>query len=145
MFTDSGESVVMRGKYYYFFVANTKKTEITLGATEFDDLKWLNFDEAYKLIKETNTGGRLRMITNILHILKDRGLLSTNQPENHGPKPTTQPEKPRGSQLHPTPILGSGSDNRSGRLITSKPSTSILLDDPLANLLGNPRTSKPAN
>ena len=136
MFTDSGESVVMRGKYYYFFVANTKKTEITLGATEFDDLKWLNFDEAYKLIKETNTGGRLRMIANLLHVLKDKNLLSTNQPEIHGPKPTTQPERSRGSQLHPSSVVGNQSDDHA---------PSILLDDPLANLLGNPRTSKPAN
>jgi len=136
MFTDSGESIVMKGKYYYFFVANSKKTEITLGATEFDDLKWLNFDEAYKLIKETNTGGRLRMIANLLHVLKDKNLLSTNQPEIHGPKPTTQPERSRGSQLHPSSVVGNQSDDHA---------PSILLDDPLANLLGNPRTSKPAN
>ena len=136
MSTDSGEPVVMKGKYYYFFVANSKKTEITLGATEFDDLKWLNFDEAYKLIKETNTGGRLRMIANLLHVLKDKNLLSTNQPEIHGPKPTTQPERSRGSQLHPSSVVGNQSDDHA---------PSILLDDPLANLLGNPRTSKPAN
>jgi hypothetical protein len=142
MFTDSGESVVMKGKFYYFLVSNTKETEITLGATEFDDIKWLNFDEAYKLIKETNTGGRLRMMTNILGVLKDKGLLSTNQPTNHGSEPTTRPENsrphapagrlphedrrdnnprrepntgtPRGSQLHSTSGVGRRPDSISG-------------------------------
>lgn len=158
MFTDDGESVVMKGKYYYFYVTEASKTEITLGATEFDDIKWLNFEEAYKLIKETNTGGRLRMMTNILGILKDRGLLSTNQPTTHGSEPVSEPrprinDQPRryphesrkdstghrnyrnasrGSQLHSTPSLGHGRVDPAG----GKPVDSH--DDPLANLLGNP-------
>ncbi|EKD52890.1 MAG: hypothetical protein ACD_61C00207G0001, partial [uncultured bacterium] len=132
--TDSGESVVMKGKYYYFYVAEAKDTNITIGATEFDDVKWLNYDEAYKLIKETNTGGRLRMITNLLRLLSEKGLLSTNQPTNHG-SDEQRPVKPRlnvnsgglskrggrddrrryGSQLHSAPGMGIGSDRGSGR------------------------------
>ncbi|EKD53251.1 MAG: hypothetical protein ACD_61C00092G0001, partial [uncultured bacterium] len=87
MKTDSGEPVVMKGKYYYFYTTEANDRDITLGATEFDDIKWLNYEEAYKLIKETNTGGRLRMTLNLLNTLRDKGLLSTNQPINNGSKP----------------------------------------------------------
>ncbi|KKS94150.1 MAG: hypothetical protein UW68_C0013G0011 [Candidatus Collierbacteria bacterium GW2011_GWB1_44_6] len=118
MSTDSGEPVVMKGKYYYFYVSEAKNSNITVGATEFDDIKWLNFDEAYKLIKETNTGGKLRMTTNILSLLRDKGFLSTNQPIKHGSEPEHRPENPRhnappGSQLHSAQSLGSRSDGRS--------------------------------
>lgn len=156
--TDAGDPVVMKGKSYFFYTANAKTTDITLGATEFDDLKWLNFDEAYKLIKETNTGGRLRMISNLLQLLKDQGLLSTNQPTKNGSEPTGEPrtrpndqprrypheprrdhsDRPghpgssRGSQLHSTPSLGTG---RVGR-------PDDLSGDPLTNLLGNPPTNR---
>jgi len=93
MVTDSDEPVVMKGKYYYFYISDTKTTDITIGATEFDDAKWLNYDEAYKLIKETNSGGRLRMITNLLRVLMEKGLLSTNQSTKHGPEPKPRPER----------------------------------------------------
>lgn len=84
MITDSGESVVMKGKYYYYYICEAKKTDITIAATEFEDIKWLNFDEAYKLVHETNTGGKLRITSNVLHLLKDKGYLSTNQAKTDG-------------------------------------------------------------
>ena len=159
MVTDSGEPVVMKGKYYYFYTSDAKNTDITIGATEFDDVQWLNYDEAYKLIKETNTGGRLRMITNLLRVLLEKGLLSTNQPPKNGSEPEPRPERSRahdssgklsnpikgndrphdsrsrpnsdvnrGGQLHTTPIVGGRPNGLSEG----------ILDDHLANLLGNP-------
>ena len=156
MVTDSGESVVMKGKYYYFYTTEAKDTNITLGATEFDDIKWLNFDEAYKLIKETNTGGRLRMTVNLLNLLRDKGLLTTNQLTKNGPEPKERPTKPRlddsprrlpdekprnfqdgsfgsgpaigspRSQLHTAPVLGRRPDSRSSGDTAIR--RSILLD-----------------
>lgn len=84
MVTDSGEPVTMKGKYYYFLVGNSKSQEITISSSEYDDYKWLNFEEAYKLIKETNTGGKLRITSTVLYLLKDLGLLSTNQTIKNG-------------------------------------------------------------
>ena len=84
MKTDTGEGGVMKGKYYYFITADTKKTDLVIAATEFSDYKWLNFEESYKLIKETNTGGKLRITLQTLHLLKDKGLLISNQKENYG-------------------------------------------------------------
>ena len=78
MKTDSGDEVVMKGKYYYFIVTQTEETKIVTDATEFSDYKWLNFEESYKLIKETNTGGKLRIYTQLLHLLKDQGLIESN-------------------------------------------------------------------
>jgi 8-oxo-dGTP pyrophosphatase MutT (NUDIX family) len=89
MKTDSGEEVTMKGKFYYFVTAQTKNTTIVTDATEFSDYKWLNFDESYKLIKETNTGGKLRIYTELLHLLKNKGLLSSNSKDN-GPTAQTR-------------------------------------------------------
>lgn len=93
MATDSGESIIMKGKYYYFYAAQSKNTDITTAATEFDDYKWLNFEEAYKLIKETNTGGKLRVVSTVLGLLKDKGLLSTNQIKTNGPEQNLPPRR----------------------------------------------------
>lgn len=65
----------MKGKYYYFLLTKANSTDITIGATEFDDYKWLNYDEAIKLIKDTSTGGKLRITSQILSKIKDKGLL----------------------------------------------------------------------
>ena len=88
--TDSGEEVVMKGKYYYFVVTNTDETKITTDATEFSDYKWLNFEESYKLIKETNTGGKLRIYTQLLHLLKTQGYLESVSPQNNEPNRPAQ-------------------------------------------------------
>jgi 8-oxo-dGTP pyrophosphatase MutT (NUDIX family) len=87
LMTDAGEPITMKGKFYYAVVASAKDQNITIGATEFDDCKWLNFDEAYKLIKETNTGGKLRLTTSILHLLKDKNLISTNPVKENDTRP----------------------------------------------------------
>jgi len=112
--TDSGDPVTMKGKYYYIVVSETKDTDIVIGATEFDDCKWINFDEAYKLIKETNTGGKLRMNASILHLLKDKGLLSTNQNKQNdtrsyssaGGFTNSSTTQRAGGFVHPTSNLG---------------------------------------
>lgn len=141
MVTDSGDPIVMRGKYYYIVASEAKDTSLVISATEFDDYKWTNFEEAYKLIKETNTGGKLRMNASILHLLRDKGLLSTNQTN----KDDTRPNSPTrgfvssGSSsrtrdfVHPTRNMGerhestpkggysqsSGSNNRDQNTATS--------------------------
>lgn len=107
MKTDSGEEVVMKGKYYYFVTANTDKTDLVIDATEFSDYKWLNFEESYKLIKETNTGGKLRITLEALNTLKNQGLLFSNQKENHGTPAQTsrndrQPYNNQGRRYDPS-------------------------------------------
>lgn len=92
MKTDSGEDVVMKGKYYYFVVTTTDETKITIDATEFSDYKWLNFEESYKLIKETNTGGKLRIYTQLLHLLKTERYLESTSPQNN--EPSRQHQQP---------------------------------------------------
>lgn len=75
---DDGEEIVMKGKYYYFILAQSSSSDITIGATEFDDYKWLSYDEAIKLVKDTNTGGKLRITTSILNKIKEKGLIEYN-------------------------------------------------------------------
>ncbi len=94
--SDSGEKLEMKGKYYYFMLARANSTEITIGATEFDDYKWLSYDEAIKLIKDTSTGGKLRITSQILSKIKDKGLLEHNNYQEinnqYGSQPTRRPE-----------------------------------------------------
>ena len=102
--TDNGESIPMKGKYYYFLTSQAKSTQITIGSTEFDDYRWLSYDECIKVIKQTNVGGKLRITLNLLNTLKDQGLLQFNnyqetktyEPNRHQPqsRPQSQP-RPR--------------------------------------------------
>jgi len=138
MKSDTGESVVMKGKYYYFLASNAKTRDLVTSATEFDDYKWLNFEEAYKLIKETNTGGKLRILTMILNRLRDRGTLATSsiqgpeqRPSNyqerqyHGSK-RSQSQPPRLQQQHHS---------------TNRPTPSSIPTPPSST--GEPRTAQP--
>ena len=76
MRTDDGQSVVMKGKKYYFLATQTNSAELNLKSTQFDDYRWLTYDEAIKLVKENNTGGRLRITTKALNTLKANGQIS---------------------------------------------------------------------
>ncbi len=128
--TDSGEEVTMKGKYYYFVVTNTKEEKITIDATEFSDYKWLNFEESYKLIKETNTGGKLRIYTQLLHLLKNQGLLESNtnnhesnQQQRSATTSVFRQQNHFGTQRRPNP--GRGQDTRrSGKHQTPTSSSS---------------------
>ena len=95
--TDDGQSVPMKGKHYYFLTTTARETQITISSTEFDEYRWLSYDECINVIKQTNVGGKLRITLNILNILKDQGLLQFN---NYPASPKHEPNRP---QSHPRP------------------------------------------
>lgn len=101
MKSDAGEPLQMKGKYYYFMVANSKVTDLTIGATEFDDYKWLNYDEAVKLIKDTNTGGKLRITNMILNRLKDKNLIEFINYDKTQDGPKSNSDRPNQHQYQP--------------------------------------------
>ena len=65
----------MKGKKYYFMFTQASTPETKIKSREFTDFRWLNFDEALKLVNENNTGGRLRITTKLLNILKGNDLI----------------------------------------------------------------------
>ncbi len=131
MKTDEGENVVMKGKYYYFMVTEVDNPNIVIDATEFSEYKWLNFEESYKLIKDTNTGGKLRVYTQLLHLLKEKDLLSTNQPKTNGPENNSFRPGQQRSFTHPRsyggpqrrPYSNPRNQNRGPQHGTNKPDT----------------------
>ena len=154
MVTDSDEPVVMKGKYYYFYTSDAQSTDITIGASEFDDIKWLNYDEAYKLIKETNSGGRLRTITNLLRVLMEKGLLSTNQPSKHGSEPEPKPERPKTNTSSGRYSPGEsrnfqngsfGSGPIAGDIRSQLPPASVVGGRPVSGPDGNSNSRTPSN
>ncbi len=73
--TDTGQSVSMKGKKYYFLATTSTSPELKINKTEYNDFCWLTYDEAIKLVKENNTGGRLRITNKALNTLKVEGLI----------------------------------------------------------------------
>lgn len=120
--SDSGEPLNMKGKYYYFVIARTDSSELTISASEFDQYKWVGYDEAYKLVKDTNAGGKLRITAQVLNTLRDKGILEggrqpakrpnyqsnnkngikkPNRPDRHHPQGQHSGPKPSGATHAP--------------------------------------------
>jgi 8-oxo-dGTP pyrophosphatase MutT (NUDIX family) len=74
--TDSGEKIIMKGKKYFFLASPVSNPELTGDSNKFSDYRWLNYTDALNLVNENNTGGRLRITTNILKTLKDTNLIA---------------------------------------------------------------------
>jgi len=71
--TDAGQSVLMRGKFYFFVRINAHSSTLHLEKTEFDDYKWLSYAEAKKEARSMYQRGKQRVTLFALDILKQRG------------------------------------------------------------------------
>lgn len=70
--TDAGAKVLMVGKHYYFCVVQAKSSNIDLDTTQFDDFKWLNFEQAQKLVEAIKQPGKKRISQRILLDLSEK-------------------------------------------------------------------------
>ena len=123
--SDSGVPLTMKGKHYFFMTSQTKTPDLVISATEFDDHKWLNYEESYKLIKETNSGGKLRITTMILNRLRDKGLLESNYQsisKSHGSKQPYHPHRYHSTGA-PRPTGHASQPSRSGTTRRDHPSS----------------------
>ncbi len=73
--TDDGEDVFMKGKKYFFTAVNTENTELDISETEFDDYKWVSYEQAIKLSDKIYQKGKKRITLDTLEKLKKRKLL----------------------------------------------------------------------
>lgn len=73
--TDAGVDVFMKGKVYFVIHASSSDNQLDITETEFDDYKWVNFDEAQNLIKTIYQTGKQRITREIIKALHEKGLI----------------------------------------------------------------------
>jgi len=73
--TDSGQPIIMKGKKYFFLAAISYESELKLGETEFDDYRWVSYQEGTKLTEKIYQKGKKRITQNALKSLKKLGLI----------------------------------------------------------------------
>lgn len=111
--TDAGESIVMKGKKYYFLYATSSSTNLKFpSGDEYSEYRWVNFEEAQELAKTSAQGGKLRITTAVLETLKNKDLLSSgtkinNQTNTNGSKSNTESRRP--DTTHRPNLYSSGS------------------------------------
>lgn len=136
MQTDAGVDVVMKGKKYYFLYATSSSSNLIFPSDEeYNDFKWVSFDEAIELSKSSSQGGKLRITTAALEALKTKNLLSQetkviNQNKTNEPRPTNR--SPR-SDFRPTSSANTTRANTTTEL-ASRPESAIIVSDRDADL-----------
>ena len=73
--TDSGDAVTMKGKKYFFLAAVAFNTNIDIKDTEFDDYKWVSYDEGMILAGKIYQKGKKRVTLKVLNKLKELALI----------------------------------------------------------------------
>lgn len=157
---DSGNPVKMKGKKYYFLYATSSSTNLKFPSDEeYNDFKWVNYDEALELAKTSAQGGKLRITTSALDVLKNKNLLTSgtninNQNNNNGPRPKPQPStqptpirRPPKSDVNPI-FFPDKSGNNSTSSLEQRPNSAISISDTksfLPNTSDKPGVDLPAN
>ena len=73
--SDAGEEIFMKGKKYFFIAVDTDVADLNVMETEFDDFKWLEYDNALYLAKTIYQRGKKRVTVDALNKLHNSGLL----------------------------------------------------------------------
>ncbi len=73
--TDNSEEIFMKGKKYFFIAVDTDVADLNIKETEFDDFKWLNFEDAIGLANTIYQLGKQRITIDVLKTLHSSGLL----------------------------------------------------------------------
>ena len=68
--TDSGQSIKMKGKKYFFVAAESDSPDIKIQFTEFDDYKWVFFSEGTAIADAIQQGNKRRLTRKALDMLK---------------------------------------------------------------------------
>jgi putative (di)nucleoside polyphosphate hydrolase len=73
--TDDGQQVLMKGKEYFFMTINAGTTELDIDQTEFDDYKWLDYEESLDTTKTIYQTGKKRITEDLINVLHELDLL----------------------------------------------------------------------
>jgi 8-oxo-dGTP pyrophosphatase MutT (NUDIX family) len=75
LFTDEGKPVSMKGKKYFFLAVEIEHPEIKIDETEFDDYRWLSYNEALDISQKIYQKGKKRITLEALNALRNNKLL----------------------------------------------------------------------
>ncbi len=73
--TDAGQEVPMLGKHYFFFASQANNPDLNIKEIEFDDYRWLTYDEARELANKINQAGKKRTTLAAVDGLFNLGLI----------------------------------------------------------------------
>lgn len=73
--TDTGKSIFMIGKKYFFVPIATNNKNLDITDTEFDNYTWLNYKEATNLAKKIYQKGKQQTTLKALESLRKQNLL----------------------------------------------------------------------
>jgi putative (di)nucleoside polyphosphate hydrolase len=73
--TDNGEEKLMLGKKYFFIPIQTTTETLDITKTEFDDYKWLTYEESLELTKKIYQKGKQQLTLRIITLLHTNILL----------------------------------------------------------------------
>jgi hypothetical protein len=88
---DDGSAVIMKGKRYYFYHLPIPTLPDFKLNSELDKYQFVKAGEAIDMIKQTNSGGKLRILSSVIHLLSRAGHLSSSSPT-----PSQDGRPPRG-------------------------------------------------
>lgn len=77
--TDSGEDVMMVGKYYYYLVIPVKDQEIDISSTEFDEAVWVDYRKAMFLAKRIYQTNKRDALVSVLSKMKEKGFIDLDE------------------------------------------------------------------
>ncbi|MFA6422555.1 MAG: NUDIX domain-containing protein [Candidatus Buchananbacteria bacterium] len=72
---DLGEKIFMKGKCYFFICCQVNDDKIDISDTEFDDYKWISYEEAINLCNSIYQKGKKRITIKALNLLKQSALI----------------------------------------------------------------------
>lgn len=67
--TDSGEHIPMIGKQYFYFLVEVSEKDIDIDDSEFDDYRWVSFDEAVEISTQIYQKNKKKALIKVLNIL----------------------------------------------------------------------------
>ncbi len=73
--TDDGQRVLMKGKEYFFMTINAGIIELDIDQTEFDDYKWLDYEESLETTSTIYQTGKKRITEDLINVLHELELL----------------------------------------------------------------------
>lgn len=73
--TDSDEEIDMKGKFYFAIAVESQTDEIDMDKSEFDDYKWVSYNEAQTVLGTIYQTGKRRILSSIVEKIKEMGLI----------------------------------------------------------------------
>lgn len=73
--TDAGEEIFMKGKFYFVIAVESQTDEIDITKSEFDDYKWVSYNESQAILATIYQTGKRRILSSIVEKIKEMGLI----------------------------------------------------------------------